>query len=148
MRNRKKHDFTRGVAITSSIHPDEHTHIEPVRYGKGSNAMGLLSTLMTDGGGRLPRRVKWLAHVARHPGQLASLYVGINHWSERAVIGLTMQTLDNSITVHPEAHPARPDQADLGAGARRPEPDLDSRGQRDNAPHRGQDRRLPAEQHR
>ena len=68
MRNRKKHDFTRGVAITSSIHPDEHTHIEPVRYGKGSNAMGLLSTLMTDGGGRLPRGVKWLAHVARHPG--------------------------------------------------------------------------------
>lgn len=43
-RYRKKHgaraDFTRGVAITSSIHPDENTHIEPVRYGKGSNAMG------------------------------------------------------------------------------------------------------------
>jgi cholesterol oxidase len=101
IRNRKKHDFTRGVAITSSIHPDEHTHIEPVRYGRGSNAMGLLSTLMTDGGGRLPRGVKWLAHVVRHPGQFASLYAGLNHWSERAVIGLTMQTRDNSITVHP-----------------------------------------------
>ena len=74
MRNRKKHDFTRGVAITSSIHPDEHTHIEPVRYGKGSNVMALLTTPMTDGGGRLPRGVKWLAHVARHPGQLTSLY--------------------------------------------------------------------------
>jgi cholesterol oxidase len=101
MRDRKRHDFTRGVAITSSIHPDEHTHIEPVRYGKGSNAMGLLSTPMTDGGGRLPRGVKWLAHVARHPGQLASLYAGISHWSERTVIGLTMQALDNSITVRP-----------------------------------------------
>jgi cholesterol oxidase len=101
MRNGKKHDFTRGVAITSSIHPDERTHIELVRYGKGSNAMGLLSTLMTDGGGRLPRGAKWLASVARHPGQLVSLYAGINHWSERAVIGLTMQTLDNSITVYP-----------------------------------------------
>jgi cholesterol oxidase len=102
LRNRKKHDFTRGVAITSSIHPDEYTHIEPVRYGKGSNAMGLLTTVMTDGGGQVPRWVKWLAQVARHPGQLASLYGGINHWSERAVIGLTMQTLDNSITVHPK----------------------------------------------
>ena len=101
MRNRKKHDFTRGVAITSSIHPDEHTHIEPVRYGKGSNVMALLTTPMTDGGGRLPRGVKWLAHVARHPGQLTSLYAGINHWSERTVIGLTMQALDNSITVQP-----------------------------------------------
>jgi cholesterol oxidase len=56
---------------------------------------------MTDGGGRLPRGVKWLARAARHPGQLASLYAGINHWSERAVIGLTMQALDNSITVKP-----------------------------------------------
>jgi cholesterol oxidase len=102
LRNRKQHDFTHGVAITSSIHPDEWTHIEPVRYGKGSNAMGLLSTLMTDGGGQVPRWVKWLAQVARHPGQITSLYVGINHWSERAVIGLTMQTLDNSITVHPK----------------------------------------------
>jgi len=101
MRNRKKHDFTRGVAITSAIHPDERTQIEPVRYGRGSNAMGLLSTLMTDGGGRLPRGVKWLTRAARHPGQLASLYAGINHWSERTVIGLTMQALDNSITVKP-----------------------------------------------
>jgi cholesterol oxidase len=102
LRNRKKHDFTRGVAITSSIHPDTHTHIEPVRYGKGSNAMGLLSTLMTDGGGQVPRWAKWLGEVARHPGRLASLYLGIGHWSERAVIGLTMQSLDNSITVYPK----------------------------------------------
>jgi len=101
LRGRQAHDFTRGVAITSSIHPDESTHIEPVRYGKGSNAMGLLSTLMTNGGGRVPRWLKWLGQAARHPGRLASLYLGIGHWSERAVIGLTMQSLDNSITVRP-----------------------------------------------
>jgi cholesterol oxidase len=102
LRFRKEHDFTQGVAITSSIHPDDHTHIEPVRYGKGSNAMGLLSTLMTDGGGPVPRWLKWLAQAASHPGRLLSLYSGMNHWSERAVIGLTMQTLDNSITVYPK----------------------------------------------
>ena len=54
-----KIDFTQGVAITSSFHPDEHTHIEPVRYGKGSNAMGMLGTVMTDGGGGVPRWLKW-----------------------------------------------------------------------------------------
>ena len=54
-----------------------------------------------NGGGRLPRGVKWLGRAARHPGQLVSLYAGINHWSERTVIGLTMQALDNSITVKP-----------------------------------------------
>jgi len=42
-------DFSKGAAITSSFFPDEHTHVEPVRYGKGSNAMGLLQTIMTDG---------------------------------------------------------------------------------------------------
>jgi len=102
LRSRAKRDFTRGVAITSSIHPDENTHIEPVRYGKGSNAMGLLSTLMTDGGGRSPRWARWIGQAVRHPGRLASLYLGIGHWSERAVIGLTMQALDNSITVRPK----------------------------------------------
>ena len=44
-------DLTHGVAITSSIHPTPDTHVEPCRYGKGSNAMGLLQTLMTDGAG-------------------------------------------------------------------------------------------------
>ena len=48
-------DFSRGVAITSSIHPDATTHIEPVRYGKGSNAMGLLQTVATDGSLPTPR---------------------------------------------------------------------------------------------
>ena len=122
MRNRKKHDFTRGVAITSAIHPDERTQIEPVRYGLGSNAMGLLSTLMTDGGGRLPRGVKWLAQVARHPGQFASLYEASTtgpNGRDRAHHAGPGQ-LDHR---QAQAYPARPDQADLGAGARRPNPD-------------------------
>ena len=53
-------DYTQGVAITSSFHPDEHTHIEPVRYGKGSNAMSLLQTVLTDG----RRRPAAVAHLA------------------------------------------------------------------------------------
>jgi cholesterol oxidase len=102
MRPRRRRDFTAGVAITSSFQPDEHTRVEPVRYGKGSNLMGLLATVMTDGGGRVPRWIRWLAQVVRHPGRLASLYLGIGHWSERTVIGLVMQSRDNSITVFPK----------------------------------------------
>ena len=37
-------DYSQGVAITSSFHPDADTHVEPVRYGKGSNFMALLQT--------------------------------------------------------------------------------------------------------
>jgi cholesterol oxidase len=96
--NRSDVDFTRGVAITSSFHPDPDTHIEPVRYGHGSNAMGLLQTLLTDGGGRLPRSLKWLAEAARHPGALAR-GISTRRWSERTIIALVMQSLDNSLTV-------------------------------------------------
>jgi cholesterol oxidase len=91
-------DFSRGVAITSSWHPDDDTHIEPCRYGHGSNAMGLLTTLMTDGGGRVPRAVKLLGQMVRHPRTLARS-LDKRRWSERTVIALVMQSLDNSITV-------------------------------------------------
>ena len=47
------------------FHPDEHTHIEPCRYGKGSNAMALLQTVLTDGDGPAPRWRTWLHEIWR-----------------------------------------------------------------------------------
>lgn len=91
-------DFSQGVAITSSFHPDEVTHVEPVRYGKGSNAMGLLQTVLTDGDGRTPRWLKALLIMARNPLKLKALLP--YRWSERTIIALVMQTLDNSITTY------------------------------------------------
>ena len=99
LRNRKDQDFHHGVAITSSIHPDERTHIEPVRYGQGSNSMSFLQTVMTNGGGRTPRPLRWLLAVLRHPLNFLALYLGIKDWSNRTIIALVMQTHDNSITV-------------------------------------------------
>ncbi|SCL13091.1 cholesterol oxidase [Micromonospora rhizosphaerae] len=88
-------DFTEGVAITSSFHPDPQTHIEPVRYGRGSNAMGLLQSLLVDGG---PHRVRrWLGSILRQPG-LAARMLSVRGWSERTVIALVMQSADNSLT--------------------------------------------------
>ncbi|RIK13111.1 MAG: cholesterol oxidase [Acidobacteria bacterium] len=92
-------DLTRGVAITSSFWPTADTHVEPVRYGHGQNAMGLLVTLLTDGGGRVPRPLRWAGQVARHPLRLLGHYAGLGSWSERTTIALVMQSLDNSITV-------------------------------------------------
>ncbi|MEU2710966.1 GMC family oxidoreductase [Streptomyces sp. NPDC007205] len=94
-----KADFTRGVAITSSIHPDENTHIEPVRYGKGSNSMGGLSILQVPYAEGSSRALAWLTNAARHPLQvLRSL--SNRRWSERTIIGLVMQSLDNSLTTY------------------------------------------------
>ncbi len=94
-------DLTHGVAITSSIHPTSDTHIEPVRYGKGLNAMGMLQTLMTDGSGpqgtNVPRWAQFFVQFVKNPlGTLRMLIV--HRWSERTMIMLVMQHLDNSIT--------------------------------------------------
>lgn len=92
-------DYTRGVAITSSIHPDATTHFEPVRYGKGSNSMSFLQTVLTDGGP--DRKKRWLKEMWAQRRNIARLY-DVKHWSERMVVLLVMQALDNSITVVPK----------------------------------------------
>ena len=91
-------DFSAGSAITSSFFPDEHTHIEPVRYGKGSNFMGLLQTIMTDGYGSKGRRKHWLRQFIANPTLLGKI-LNVRRWSQRTVIALTMQNVDSSVTV-------------------------------------------------
>ena len=95
-----KIDYSEGVAITSSFHPDEHTHIEPVRYGRGSNAMSLMQTVLTDGDGDIARWRTWLKELWAERRNVRNFY-DFKHWSERTVIALVMQTLDNSITTYP-----------------------------------------------
>jgi len=96
--NSREIDFSRGAAITSSFFPDEHTHVEPVRYGKGSNFMGLLQTIMTDGFTGKERRRHWLKQFIARPSLLARI-INVRHWSEKTVIALVMQDVDSSVTV-------------------------------------------------
>ncbi len=94
-------DFTHGVAITSSFFPDPHTHIEPVRYGKGSNAMFMLGTVLSDGAEGAPRYKQWWRAARKHPKDvMASMWV--RNASERGIIALVMQNVNNSITVFAE----------------------------------------------
>ncbi|MFC7544916.1 FAD-dependent oxidoreductase [Plantactinospora sp. GCM10030261] len=88
-------DFTDGVAITSSFHPDPQTHIEPVRYGRGANLMGLLQSTLVDGGPHRLRR--WLIGLFRQPGHALRM-ISVRDWSRRTVIALVMQSADNSLT--------------------------------------------------
>jgi len=97
-------DYSTGVAITSSWHPDEVTHIEPVRYGKGSNLMALMQTVLTDGDGPGPRWKAWLKEIWTKRREVLDLY-DLRHWSERTVIALVMQSLDNSISTFPKKTP-------------------------------------------
>ncbi|MGH3735325.1 MAG: FAD-dependent oxidoreductase [Micromonosporaceae bacterium] len=92
-------DYSKGIAITSSFHPDAHTHIEPVRYGKGSNAMGLLQTLLTEGNTRRARARSWLKEFGRQPAKALRM-LSVRKWSEKTIIALVMQSLDNSLTTY------------------------------------------------
>ena len=91
-------DYSKGSAITSSFFPDEHTHVEPVRYGKGSNFMGLLQTVMTDGTNIKKRRQQWLKQIITKPSLLLKI-MDVRQWSERTVVALIMQNVDSSLTV-------------------------------------------------
>jgi cholesterol oxidase len=103
-------DFTRSIAITSSIYPDPDTHIEVVTYGSGGDAISRLFTIMTGAGTRVTRPLKWLAAMARHPLRTARLLVP-HAWSRRTIILLVMQSLDTAMSLR--AKPRR-----LGRGIR------------------------------
>lgn len=91
-------DYSHGVAITSSYFPDEVTHVEPVRYPRGSDLMGLLSTMFVEGGGRFLRPLKWLWSNLRHPITSFRVHWPFG-WARRTIVLLVMQTLDNSMRV-------------------------------------------------
>jgi cholesterol oxidase len=97
-------DFTERIAITGSIYPDPNTHIETVTYGGGGGAMSMLMTLLVGEGTRLTRPLKFLGEVLRNPrGWFKTLFP--RGWSNRTLILLVMQTLDNSIRLRPVENP-------------------------------------------
>jgi cholesterol oxidase len=89
-------DFAKSIAITSSIYPDPDTHVEVVTYGRAGDAMSTLFTTLTGEGTNRTRPFLWLGQAIRHPlGFLRTLWPF--KWSQRTVILLVMQTLDNAI---------------------------------------------------
>ena len=57
-------ELIKRVAITSSIYPDPHTHIETVTYGDDGDSMRMLYTLLTGDGTRVTRPLKLLGQIA------------------------------------------------------------------------------------
>jgi cholesterol oxidase len=97
-------DLIKRVAITSSIYPDAHTHIETVTYGNDGDSMHRLNTLLTGDGTRVTRPLKLLGQILRHPRRFAQI-VRPKNWSKRTIIILVMQTLDNAIALRPKRGP-------------------------------------------
>jgi cholesterol oxidase len=95
-------DFSKAVAISSSIYPDPDTHIEVVSYGRNGDAMGRLYTMMTGEGTRLTRPFKWIGAMWRHPLKTLKLLLWPWGWSRRTIILLVMQSLDGAMRLRPK----------------------------------------------
>jgi cholesterol oxidase len=93
-------DLSRGVAIGSGVYIDEHTHIEAVRYPRGSDSLSLLSTILTIGRPGPSRVALWLGSLAwaliRSPIQTARLLWPFG-FAQETVILLCMQALEGHI---------------------------------------------------
>jgi cholesterol oxidase len=91
-------DMTKRVAISSSVYPDPDTHIETVTYGAAGDSMSALFTLLVGDGSKVTRPLKLLGAMARHPVKLARMSWP-RGWSQRTIIVLVMQSLDNAIAL-------------------------------------------------
>jgi cholesterol oxidase len=92
--NRK---LNHGIAISSYFNPDDHTHIEVVKYNDKSGAMGRLATLAVGSGTGVIRFLKWLLAAITHPIKFLKLTFGFRNWGRNSIIFLVMQSLDNSM---------------------------------------------------
>ncbi len=88
-------DFDRGVTITSSFHPEPHTHVELCRSNEVQTKGAVMNVPLVDGGpGRLRR---FVVEQARRPGPLLRTR-RLRDVSQRTLVLLVMQSVDNSLT--------------------------------------------------
>ncbi len=87
-------EHSTGIAITSHFFLEDGTRVEPVRYSKGSDAMCMLATPLTDGGTRLTRPLKWIGNCLRRPHHFLRTLWPLDR-ARKTIILLFMQTDDN-----------------------------------------------------
>lgn len=89
-------DLAEGIAITSILHTDEHSHIEPVRYGRGSGFFRLLMSPHAAGSGFFRRVGSAFSNFFRRPWRwLKALFVW--DWAKHTQILLYMRTLEGTL---------------------------------------------------
>ncbi|OQY49204.1 MAG: cholesterol oxidase [Anaerolineaceae bacterium 4572_78] len=89
-------DVTDGIAIGSGFYLDDHTHIEAVRYPKGSDSISLVTTLLTGGKLGSSRILSWLKVIALNPIKFLRTLIPFD-FAKTNVMLLVMQTIDNHI---------------------------------------------------
>lgn len=89
-------DYSQGIAITSIVHADPITTIEPVRYSPGSSMMRLLTGPIIESGGFLSRLAQSVWQIISRPLDFARTHF-LPRWAQRTTIILAMQTDDTRL---------------------------------------------------
>ncbi|TNF30123.1 MAG: GMC family oxidoreductase [Deltaproteobacteria bacterium] len=89
-------DLAEGIAITSILHTDAHSHIEPVRYARGSGFFRLLLAPHASGANVFARIGSAFGNFFRRPGRwFKALFVW--DWAKHTQILLYMRTLEGTL---------------------------------------------------
>ncbi|WP_299441783.1 GMC oxidoreductase [uncultured Aquimarina sp.] len=91
-----KKEMSKGVAIGSILNTDENSHLEIVRYAKGSGFWRLSHLPLTHGKNAVVRVSKMVTSFIKHPVSYIKLYT-TRDWSKSTAILLFMQTLDSTL---------------------------------------------------
>jgi len=88
--------FSDGVAISSILHTDEHSHLEPVRYPAGSGFWRIMILPLVSGRNMIVRIVKIVIDLLLHPVKNLKVYF-VDDNAKRSQILLYMRTIDSSL---------------------------------------------------
>ncbi len=91
-------NLSKGIAISSIIHTDEHSHLEPVRYPEGSGFFRLLAAPHATAPTALGRLAKAVAIFARNPLRFLKAYF-VGDWAKSTLILLFMRSLDGHLSL-------------------------------------------------
>ncbi len=91
-------DFSKGVAITSILHTDDHSHIEPVRYAAGSGFFRTMILPQTTGAGVFSRLAGAARGVLKNPLAWARAYA-VPDFARQSQVLLYMRTLEGTLSM-------------------------------------------------
>ncbi len=100
---RRDRDLSKGIAIGSILHTDEHSHLEPVRYSEGSGALRVLGGPHVDGRTFFERLARMVGAFVRHPLRILGLYFA-GDWAKSTMILLYMRTLEGHLKLRRGRH--------------------------------------------
>jgi cholesterol oxidase len=93
---RRDVDYSKGIAIGSVLHTDEHSHLEPVRYPSGSGFFRLLVAPHAPGRSAPGRAVRAIGQLLRHPLRALRAFFVLD-WAKHTVILLYMRALEGHL---------------------------------------------------